>query len=131
MREETGNLWAVPADVRVITTNGTVKKDGCAVMGLGCAREAVERWPDTPKLLGRALQQFGLRVHVLWSPRVNKQGECTHHGLVSFPVKYNWWEKADLDLIRISAEQLVEIINWPDEERVALTRPGCGDGRLD
>jgi len=42
MREVTGNLWTYrPAGIRVITTNGTIKASGEAVMGKGCAREAV------------------------------------------------------------------------------------------
>lgn len=35
MIEVKGNLWTYPAEVRVITTNGFVKKNGEAVMGIG------------------------------------------------------------------------------------------------
>ena len=55
MREVVGNLWTYPADIRVITTNGTVKNDGTCVMGRGCAAEAK-----------RAIQDFGYErlVHI-------------------------------------------------------------------
>ena len=35
MRYDTGDLWSYPADYRVVTTNGIIKKDGEAVMGAG------------------------------------------------------------------------------------------------
>lgn len=38
--EVVGNMWAIPADAYCITTNGFVKKNGEAVMGAGCAKEA-------------------------------------------------------------------------------------------
>jgi len=32
------------------------------------------------------------------------------YGLITFPVKHNWWEAADLDLIDRSARELLRII---------------------
>ena len=51
MIETSGNLWHFHTQGRwvVTTTNGSVRKDGCAVMGRGVAREAAA------KLLGRSL----------------------------------------------------------------------------
>jgi hypothetical protein len=40
VREIFENLWEVEADLRVITTNSDVNRDGAAVMGRGCACEA-------------------------------------------------------------------------------------------
>ena len=37
MKEITGDLWTIKADARVIPTNGTVRRDGAAVMGRGVA----------------------------------------------------------------------------------------------
>ena len=42
----------ITPDIICITTNGFVKKDGCAVMGRGCAQEAKNRYPNINKLLG-------------------------------------------------------------------------------
>ena len=121
MREEAGNLWAVTADVRVITTNGTVKKGGNAVMGRGCAREAAERWPTLPVTLGYKLRHEGLLVHVLWDFSASHGQTSTQEGLVSFPVKHEFWQVADLELIRTSAAQLVALVNtWPTVRRVVM-----------
>jgi hypothetical protein len=130
MREATGNLWTHPADVRVITTNGFVKKNGQAVMGRGCALEAVKgtryngAWPGLPSILGAIIQSDGNHVSFL--------GACVTPAtgiLVSFPVKHLWMQKADIDLIKRSAEELARGIAH-DGSRIVMPRPGCGNGRL-
>lgn len=52
MKEIYANLWEVEADLRVVTTNGAVRRDGACVMGRGCAREAKERYPGVEYRLG-------------------------------------------------------------------------------
>lgn len=130
MIEVTGNLWTYPADVRVITTNGFVKKDGTCVMGRGCALEAAKMYPQIPAILGDKLRFHGGSnvPHILL-------GNTPHGTLVSFPVKHNWFEKADLDLIKRSALDLVDLINEmdfgaEDHPVVVIPRPGCGNGQL-
>jgi hypothetical protein len=125
MLEVKGNLWTYPLpqdSVRVITTNGFVKRNGQAVMGRGCALEAAQRWPQLPEELGSLLRAFGNHVFFpLTCP--------TDIKLATFPVKHNWWEEADLALIRRSALELVHI-PWRAEQRILLPRPGAGNGRL-
>jgi hypothetical protein len=130
MKEAQGNLWTYPADIRVITTNGFVKKNGECVMGRGCAKEAVKgtrhngAWPGLPSILGAIIQSDGNHVAFL--------GACVTPAtgiLVSFPVKHNWWERADLGLIRRSAEELAKGIAH-DGSRIVMPRPGCGNGQL-
>lgn len=112
--------------VLVLTTNGTVKSaSGEAVMGRGCAHQAKVLWPDVPRLLGSELQLRGNHVHLLG---IDRGG---YRALVSFPVKHNWWEHADLELIRRSAQQLVvkaDVCGW--QTNVFLPRPGAGNGKL-
>ncbi len=115
MIEVVGNLWDYPADVRIITTNGTRRKDGECVMGRGCAKEAKDRFPALPKALGERIKAEG-----------NHPYPFEEYGLISFPVKHNWYEKADLILIRTSALQLARMLD-PDKLYV-LPRPGCGNG---
>ena len=110
-----GNLWTYPADVRIITTNGFVKKNGRAVMGRGCAKEALDANPNLSLTLGTLIVAFGNHVFGL------------SDDLISFPVKYNWWEKADLDLIEQSTNELMDILG--DGEYV-MPRAGCGNGKL-
>lgn len=124
MFEATGDLWEYePADVRCVTTNGTVKRNGEAVMGRGCAKEAAERFPWVQLALGALLRDRGNHVHQLgyddWGVLI-----------YSFPVKHNWWEKADLALIARSAHELMEEIKACGFENVLLPRPGCGNGGL-
>lgn len=127
MKEVRGNLWTYPADVRVITTNGTVKRNGECVMGRGCAAEAKEKFTDLPRVLGRLIEQHGNNCYLL--RRGGPEGV-----LVSFPVKHQWMQKADYDLIRRSACQLVALADdqrWIDGwKTVVLPRPGCGNGGL-
>ena len=124
MLEGVGNLWTYPADARVITTNGFVKKNGEAVMGRGCAREAALKWPELPKYLGQAIKIYG--NHVFAFDRGIK-GEVP---IITMPVKHNWWESADPKLIKRSAEELqFEIHEWKFNS-VVMPRPGCGNGQL-
>lgn len=121
MLEATGNLWTYPADIRVITTNGTVKKNGECVMGRGCAAEAKTKYSTLAYELGCLIKAHGNHVHQL-----------SNEMLFSFPVKHNWYEKADLALIERSMWELVEVLNnrGMDQLNVVMPRPGCGNGGL-
>ena len=120
MIEAQGNMWDYPADYRVITTNGFVKANGECVMGRGCAKEAKTRFPKLAKELGTKIRDEG-----------NKLFYFPSYSLLTFPVKHNWWEKADLRLIKGSAVALAAWLeSEPDYAVVVLPRPGCGNGQL-
>jgi hypothetical protein len=127
MVEFTGNIWTYPADVVIITTNGTVTKKGECVMGRGCAKEAKDLFPGLPKALGDKIKKEGNHPYLFelatHTPRSNtvaytsaeedlpafpEAGTQSYQRvtLVTFPVKHNWYERADLTLIRTSALQL-------------------------
>lgn len=131
MKQLTGvNLWEVPADLHVITTNGTVKMNGACVMGRGCAREAKYMYPSLDLKLGRMVKDSGNIVHFLNFTPARPNVDYPHR-LASFPVKHNWWEQADTYLIERSAKQLVELVNTtPGIMSVVMPRPGCGNGQL-
>ena len=135
MKEIKGNLWdhykGADGPLICITTNGFVKKNGEAVMGRGCAREAMDRFDGLALRFGNLLKDFG-----------NTFIYIGNGSLFSFPVKHNWWEEADIDLIRRSAQQLMEFLNRQNEfntrshfsfqfKEVILPKPGCGNGKLD
>lgn len=114
-----GELWQLlSGGIVAITTNGFVTPQGLAVLGRGCAREARERFPDLPGILGELLSRRGNHVHYLG------------HGLVSFPVEESPFENPDLHLIRRSAAELVALADHHGWTRVAVPRPGCGGGGL-
>ncbi len=119
-----GNLWEYANDpkyILCITTNGFVKKNGEAVMGRGCAKEAAQRYPKLPKELGYSIKTFGNEI--AWFFHDTQE-------LISFPVKHNWWEKADLDLIKKSTEDLYGITTCFPKDTFILPKPGCGNGQL-
>lgn len=122
MKEDIGNLWTYPADAIVITTNGFVKNNGYAVMGRGCAREAVQKEPHLPYWLGQAISQDG--NFPFYFPTLK---------MWTMPVKHNWWEPADINLIESSAIDLVRQMEFVGDNPkvIVMPRPGCGNGQLD
>lgn len=120
MMELVGDLWEHLGEATlVVTTGGLVSRSGDASMPRGCARQARERFPELPAVLGRLIRQRGNHVHELgW-------------GLVSFPVEQTPFEVPGLGLIERSCQELLALTdrrNWP---RVVVPRPGCGGGGLD
>lgn len=117
MIEICSDLWDYTADCRVITTNGSIKRNGQAVMGRGIAAQAAIRYPELPLLLSRSIKKQGNHLYMLGD-------------LCMFPVKHNWWEQADILLIQRSAEELAELANMYSSKVFASPRPGCGNGGL-
>ena len=125
MKEIKGNIWDYydKGHWIVITTNGNVKTNGEAVMGKGIALQAKQKFPDLPHMLGQQILSLGNILHH-WG----------QEGLIFFPTKHNWWEKADIKLIEESTSQLKEffdniITDYPTP--VYLVRPGCNNGKLE
>lgn len=137
MRELQHDLWTVPdTDAIVITTNGFIKKNGEAVMGRGCALEAVKKYPQLAKTLANHIKACGNVVgvtgYVKSQQPVPKKGmKVLFPPIIFFPVKHNWWERADLDLIRQSRDKLIELVNNARFKKVIVPRPGVGNGRHD
>jgi len=150
MKLAKGDLWSQIGivDAICITTNGFVKHNGAAVMGRGCAKQATKRFPEIEHKLGNAITKYGNGIFLLAEERGTK--------ILSFPVKHTsmvctsphqmvthmrnrisigntipgWALIADLELIRKSAQQLIEGIERRGWTNVALPRPGCGAGEL-
>lgn len=123
MNEITGELWVQRNAIIVITTNGGVRRDGACVMGRGCARTARDRFAGLDQHLGSLIREHGNRAFRL--------GTWDGIPLASMPVKHNWSDTADVDLITTSARQLVEMADKFHWERIVVPRPGCGNGGLD
>lgn len=121
LKEVYGDLFAFykrPGYKICITTNGYVKKNGEGVMGAGCAKEAAAIEADLPRLLGQSLKT-----------RRNVVANLTEQ-FISFPVKHNWFEDADPELIKTSALALKERASAQPSIKFMLPRPGCGNGGL-
>ena len=125
MIEVRGNLFGQQGWL-CITTNGFVKNNGRAVMGAGCAKYIRDAVPDIDLALGKAIRQYGNVVRPI--------GSYNNNPVFSFPVKHNWWEKADIKLIQVSAVQLyrnyIRMFPNNDGPDVFIPRPGCGNGKL-
>lgn len=139
MKEDYGDIWdfQLRYDAIAITTNGFVKKNGEAVMGRGVALEAAKKYPEFPKHLGQILKEFGNNVWPFSFDQWN--GEEAYEDIIfSFPVKPEygprgepgWRSKADIGLIKRSAEQLVQYMDEIHFARIVIPRPGCGNGGL-
>lgn len=119
MRETEGNIWDhVGRAIIAVTTGGLVGINGKAVMPRGCARQAAERFPELPQLLGEMIAGRGNHVHLL------------SYGIVSFPVEETPFEIADPKLILRSARELVALADREGWREVVVPRPGCGGGGL-
>jgi hypothetical protein len=124
MIEITGNIWTYHdlGEWICITTNGSVKLNSEAVMGRGTALQAKIKYPDLPKRLGQCLIYFNDNIPFVFEK----------YKIISFPVKNNWQELADFSLIENSCKKLKELVdsNPLDIKKIYLTRPGCGNGKL-
>ncbi len=126
MKEVHGSIWVhflVANHFVCITTNGTVKKNGEAVMGRGNAKQATIVIPGIERYLGKYLNHNGnIAGHLT---------VLTMPAIVVFPVKQNWWEKADLYLIERSTKWLNDEATRNPSNTYHLPRPGCGNGGRD
>ena len=123
MLEVKGNIWDYYEDGYwiVIPVNMFVKNDGTVVMGRGLAKQAGDRFNGLAKELGGIISDEVEPTICLFP--VDR--------LITFPVKYNWWERANLGLIEKSCQQL-ELASRNEIEPlpIYLPRVGCGNGRL-
>ena len=115
------NMWTDFPErfTRAVTTNGNVRRDGTNIMGAGTAKQAADRFPDLPAILGALITSFGNQCFYL--PGFN---------LVTFPTKDDVWNHSSLSLIARSCVQLVALANEHSLTTVVLPRPGCGVGGL-
>ena len=130
MRESTADLWEMfghPGHRIAISTNGFVKRNGEAVMGRGCAKQAKDLWIDAPARLGTYIRSNGNVPGYLF---INGGEGPSADRLMILPVKHNWWERADETLVHNSIAFLMhEAHAWPDWT-FHVPRLGCGNGKL-
>lgn len=122
MLEIRGNIWDYhqKGEWVVITTNGSIKQNGQAVMGAGVAKQAARRFPSLPNRLGFAIRFFGNNVVMF-----------TDLKIATLPVKVNWMNSANINLIVDSIQELVRRVTDLEIEKIYMVRPGCGNGQLD
>ena len=109
-----------PKEAVAVTTNGIVKSDSRAVMGRGIAREADIRFSIGLQLAGY-LKKYGNRAFCMGTKRDAKTGHVML--VLTFPTKHDWRGKSDLELIRASAIQLVELCDKFEIPRCYVSNP--------
>lgn len=154
MNEDYGDLWSYigQVDIIFITTNLAQKRGGLAVMGRGCALEALKRWPKINQVLGSHITQGRhtpaplWKIHPrteLWSFPVKEKGflarseEELDDRVVSYqrqnfrPGQYvpSWAQRATLARIEESA-MYINQLSTDQYKSGVLPRPGCGAGEL-
>lgn len=122
MIEVCDDLWKYygkPGYVVCITTNACVNNDGKAAMGKGVALDARERIRGIDRALGNALKQHGNRPFWLDNRKVH-----------TFPTKNHYKDRSPIPLVARSAEYLRKLALKYPKLTFCITRPGCGEGRL-
>lgn len=121
-----GDMWNVfgKVDLFCITTNSFLKKNGEAVMGAGIAKQAAERYPELPRILGAYLTDRHLGRYALITTELQGQE------LGFFQVKTHWRDKADLSLITLATSRILTYCYLYPTHTVALNYPGIGNGHL-
>lgn len=120
-----------------VTTNGIVKNDGSLVMGKGIALTFAKIWTTLPKEFGLMVSMYGNRVfHVeccydTLNGYIHDRARNRLTHVFSFPTKYHYADDSCPKLIEQSAKDLVKLTEHYKLKQVFMTRPGCGNGRLD
>ena len=120
-----GNLWDYHAKGEWIgiTTNGTVKANGELVMGKGIALQAAKKFPKLPKMLAEHIN-------------MNENVPCAfpEWKIFSFPVKYHFFEPANIYLIEQSCQLTRDYFEanyqFGEVQQLYLPKVGCGAGEL-
>ena len=120
MLETVGDIWeyAAQGDIIVITTNGSLARDGRGIVGRGVAKQAAVRFPELAEKMGRLITAQGSHVFDVGN------------GIVTFPVEETPWSLPDLRIIARSAQELRQLVDDSGWNRIIVPRPGCGGGGL-
>lgn len=132
-----GDMWSAydNADLFLITTNATIKRNGALVMGRGIARQAFDRFPGLDAVLGKQI------LNVCGTPSALPRSGQGEYGLLvssrwpkaklgAFQVKWHYSQPASLDLIRCSTAMLCAWCADHPAAHIALNFPGIGNGSL-
>jgi len=126
---ERGNMWRSFSctDAFCITTNSYIRNDGELVMGAGIALQAKKIFDDLPLALGQKIERKCGHLGIYGTFPSNRK---EIDKIVAFQVKTHFKNKADLELIQKSAEQLSKIATKYPDKRYDLNFPGIGNGGL-
>lgn len=113
-----------------VTTNATVKHNGALVMGKGAALMAKQCLKNIDFTAGCYVRLHSEKVPTKEGKIHIRYGIIETEMLGLFQVKYNWWDSADLDLIKFSTDKLVEFAKMKSDITIHLNFPGIKNGNL-
>lgn len=125
-RFKKGDMWSAfdSADLFLITTNSTIKRDGSLVMGRGIAKQARDRFKGLDFALGQRIKNlstYGLLISENWPE--SKLG--------AFQTKWHSNLPSNPALVGYSIGKLEQFIADNSVMNVHLNFPGIGYGGLD
>ena len=125
-----GEMWDAldEADLFLVTTNSTIKKDGSLVMGRGMALQAKNRFKDLDVLAGRVIVKKGLENSIYG---ILMSFYFAQPNLGLFQSKIHYSDMATANVIQRSANTLRIVVRSLGLKNVHLNFPGIGNGRLD
>lgn len=115
--------WDEPNALFVVTCCSIVRSDGALTMGRGIAKAMRDKIPDLAPRVGQIISlrpdgdRYGLLV-------IDMHG----HRIGLFQVKEHFKDRADLDLIKMSASRLCAWCERHPDVAVNLNFPGIGHG---
>ncbi|MFL6284575.1 MAG: macro domain-containing protein [Pyrinomonadaceae bacterium] len=122
LRGQAHDLFTVPADVRVNTTN----LDRAGVMGAGIAKHFAEAHPRMLNDYRRALREGEVGIgkpHVWQAPGGER--------IFNLPTKDEWRRPSRMEYVRAGLDALRAYLERAGSVTVAVPALGCGNGRLD
>ncbi len=134
MKEIVGNLWDYHKQSFIcIMVNCTPNTKGIAIMGAGIAKQAANRYPALPNILGSTQIEYGAKDGQFFTARSRRPQVFLKYRLITFPTKITWDQDSSLDLIEASCHHLVDIVNKVPQIKgsVYLPKPGVGNGNLE
>lgn len=117
------------ADTVLVTANQYIRNDGALVMGRGAAFQLTQKYKGCAAEFGGLIKvyakafpniAYGVLISAKWS----------EPALGIFQVKWNYWEEADLSLIRCSVHDLAKHATDAPAKVFAVNFPGIGNGKL-
>lgn len=118
------------------TSNGVLKGTNYQpqlVMGAGVAKAFRDKFFLLDFFAGEAVQKNGNICQIVDTKITIKDQPLNSHlyKIVAFPTKHHFKDPSDIELIKKSARELMELIEQNGWTCVALPRPGVGFGGLD
>ena len=108
-----------------IPTNGSNRKNGCAIMNNNIAQQADYKFNLSARL-GQYVNTYGNRAFNM-GKCINGQNSFT---VFTLPTKHHWKEENDVTLICKSCEQLVEMCNKFNITKCYLVSQSISNGKL-